>query len=145
MPQLLFIKEKKIGAKIEKSRKDDDNEIYFPVWHSQISCIFSQQIAIIILAIQCWTGPSFIAFLFKTLVIIKYFKLGKELQLLHSRKFKIDNFLTITQMHEMASLRPYLTSHSCNYLNIGKTILSFPAKYLLNSVGEISARLSVTG
>lgn len=119
------------------------------LWYSQISCVFSQQIAIIILAIQHWTSPSFIAFLFKNLVIIKYFKLGKELQLLHSRKFKIDNFLTITQMHRMASasLSPYLTSHSRNYLNIGKTILSFPAKYLLNSelgVGEMRARLSVT-
>ena len=82
--------------KIEKSRKDDDNEIYFPVWHSQISCIFSQQIAIIILAIQCWTGPSFIAFLFKTLVIIKYFKLGKELQLLHCGTIQESLKLTIS-------------------------------------------------
>ena len=55
-----------------------------------------------------------------------------------SRKFKIDNFLTITQMHKMASLSAYLTSHSRNYLNIGGTILSFPAKYLLNSLSLVS-------
>ena len=43
------------------------------LWYSQISCVFSQQIAIIIpAAIQYWTGPSFIAFLFRNLVIIKY-------------------------------------------------------------------------
>ena len=45
------------------------------LWYSQISCVFSQQIAIIIpaAAIQYWTCPSFIAFLFRNLVIIKYF------------------------------------------------------------------------
>ena len=78
------------------NRNDDDNEIYFCVWYSQISCIFSQQIAIIILTIQYWTGPSFIAFLFKTFVIIKYFKLGKELQLLHCGTIQESLKLTIS-------------------------------------------------
>ena len=67
------------------------------LWYSQISCVFSQQIAIIIpAAIQYWTGPSFIAFLFKTFVIIKYFKLGKELQLLHCGTIQESLKLTIS-------------------------------------------------
>ena len=84
------------GTRIPNRKDDDNNEIYFPVWYSQISGIFSQQIAFIILAIQCWTGPSFIAFLFKTLVIIKYFKLGKELQLLHCGTIQESFKLTIS-------------------------------------------------
>ena len=77
------------------------------LWYSQISCVFSQQFSIIILAIQHRTVPAFIAFLFKNLVI-KYFKLWRGITIAplwnDSRKFQIDNFLTITQMHDMASL-----------------------------------------
>ena len=80
------------------------------LWYSQISCVFSQQIAIIILAIQHWTSPSFIAFLFKNLVIIKYFKLGKELQLLHCGT--IQESLKLTISSQLRKCIEWLQLHS---------------------------------